>query len=78
MARVVFKKLDTKSRASRKHVGVKRLRNESGQINVVSVVDATSRTLPNDLGYVFRKNVAKARKDNRQRLGASDLVPGNA
>jgi hypothetical protein len=75
MARVVFKRLNTKTASSKKRISVKRVRKANG---AVMVVDVASRTLPDDLKYVFRKNVLQARKDNRRKLGSSDLVPGNA
>ena len=33
------------------------------------------RTLDDDLLYVFRRNVAKARRENKRLLGVADFVP---
>lgn len=71
MAKVVFRKLNSKPKQSKRRV--KRVRNAQGES--FRVVDAASQTLPNDIRYVFSQNVSKARKDNKQRLGSSDLVP---
>jgi hypothetical protein len=78
MAKVVFRKLNPKPSKSKKRVPTKRVRDANGVVTRVNVVDAASKSLPNDIRYVFSRNVSEARKANKQRLGSSDLVPPSA
>lgn len=55
-------------------VTVKRVRDTAGGIRTIHTLDTGSKTFGSDLEYVFRKNVAKARRDNKQIVGSSDLV----
>jgi hypothetical protein len=75
MAKVVVKSLKSKSKRLRKtSVTEKRVRNASGQVKTLRTLDAGSRTFGADLQYVFGKNVAKARRDNKRTVGAADVV----
>ena len=38
-------------------------------------LDANSSSFEDDLHYVFSKNVARARRENKRILGASDIAP---
>ncbi len=43
--------------------------------NPPATLDANSPTFEDDFSYVFEKNVAKARKENKRVLGVADLSP---
>jgi hypothetical protein len=53
----------------------RRVRDAEGQVKTLRVLDVNSRTFGDDLQYVFSKNVARARRDNRRAIGAPDVVP---
>jgi hypothetical protein len=53
----------------------KRIRDTAGRVKTLRVLDIGSRTFGDDLQYVFGKNVAKARRDNKRLLGTSDVAP---
>lgn len=80
MAKVVVKKLGG-SKADKHGVTVvqKRVRDTgSGQFLTFHTIDAQSKTFGQDLNYVFAKNVAKARRDNKAVVGVLDRVPTKA
>jgi hypothetical protein len=77
MAKLVFKTLrgDTAHKAKpTSTVREKRIRTESGS-KVVFTIDAASGTFDQDLTYVFGRNVARARRENKRVTGALDRVP---
>lgn len=80
MAKVVVKKLGgPKSGVRGKAVTEKRVRDSSsGQFVTVRTIDAKSQTFGQDLTYVFSKNVAKARRDNKAVTGVVDRAPAKA
>jgi hypothetical protein len=53
-------------------VKLKRARGADGKTESVYVVDLASKTVDRDLTYVFGRNVAKARAENKKLLGSSD------
>ena len=53
-------------------VRTKRVRNTEGKSVRVLSLDANSATFIDDLTTVFEKNVAKARRENKQLLGSAD------
>jgi hypothetical protein len=53
----------------------KRIRDTAGQVKTLRVLDIGSRTFGEDLQYVFGKNVAKGRPDNKRLLGTPDVAP---
>ena len=54
----------------------KRVRSaDTGQLVTVRTLDGGSKTFGKDLTYVFTRNVAKARRDNKKVLGVTDRVP---
>lgn len=79
MAKVVIGKLDNptarKIGAKRASVGIKRIRDEDGELRTLSTIEAGSKTFGRDLTYVFGRNVAKARRENKRVTGSSDSVP---
>jgi hypothetical protein len=77
MAKVVVASLKSKPNGRRDTASVteKRVRDTEGQVRMLRILDAGSLTFGKDLQYVFGKNVAKARRDNKRAIGASDVVP---
>jgi hypothetical protein len=79
MARVLFKSLnDTKLRARKGAKGAvteKRVRGPDGRLVKVLAIDAHSPTFSEDLSYVFKKNVARARRENKKLPGTPNRVP---
>jgi hypothetical protein len=56
-------------------VETKKVRGESGDIHTLSTLDAHSRSFTDDLTYVFGRNVARARRENKRLTGSADRVP---
>lgn len=77
MAKVVIASLNRKPRTGRQalKVAVKRVRDPQGQLKTVRTLDADSQSFGEELLFVFGKNVAKARRDNKKVTGVTDLVP---
>ena len=75
MANVDFTSLRPK-KAKRKPVSVKtkRVLDRTGALITLHTIDADSATFDSDLSYVFERNVAKARRENRRLFGFSDRV----
>ena len=78
MAKVVVTSLRSKQKGRRETTSVteKRVRDTEGQVKTLRTLDAGSRTFGDDLQYVFSKNVANARRDNKRAIGAADVVIG--
>jgi hypothetical protein len=77
VAKVVYKPLTSGRSVKRAPPGVgkKRVMTADGGRETVWTVDAHSPTLDDDLLYVFRRNVAKARRENKRLTGKADFVP---
>jgi len=79
MAKVVIKKLSgsTARQIGAKPAGVtrKRVSTADGTSKTILTLDAGSETFDSDLTYVFGKNVAKARRENKRVTGATDIAP---
>jgi len=43
-----------------------------GRLKTVYTIDSGSSTFGSDLGYAFKQNVTKARRENKKKFGASD------
>jgi len=54
------------------------VRTETGGFVIVHAIDANSPPFANDFLYVFKQNVRKARKENRERFGSADRVAEGA
>ena len=78
MAKIVVTSLRSGPKGHRETISVteKRVRDTEGQVKTLRTLDAGSRTFGNDLQYVFGKNVAKARRDNKRAIGTADVVIG--
>lgn len=76
MVKVVIASLKSRRKGSASGASVtkKRVKDASGQVRTLRTLDAGSSTFGEDLRYVFGKNVAKARRENRRAVGASDLA----
>ena len=46
----------------------------AGKAVTVHIVDPDSSTLADDLSYVFKQNVARARKEQKRLFGSADRV----
>lgn len=82
MSKVIVTKL-TGSKAAKSNKGAsvteKRVRSvDTGEFITVRTLDGGSKTFGKDLTYVFTRNVAKARRDNKKVSGVSDRVPTKA
>jgi len=77
MAKVVVAKLKAEKgkAAAGTSVVEKRVRDASGKLQVVRTIDGHSKSFANDLTYVFARNVAKARRENRAVTGVADRAP---
>jgi hypothetical protein len=69
-----LEQLRTKLRNGKKSSSVreKRMRNSQGKFVRVLSLDANSATFIDDLTTVFEKNVARARRENKQLFGSPD------
>ncbi len=54
----------------------KRLRDAGGNLVRVLSIDANSETFGSDLELLFKRNVARARRENKKLLGSASGVPG--
>jgi hypothetical protein len=71
MPKVVYTRLKTNKPSS---VTTKRIKTAEGKTITLTKVSANSQTLVDDLTYVFRKNVAKAKRENRILVGQSGRI----
>lgn len=77
MAKVIIKKLagaKRKSATRPETVGQKRVRGSDGELRTLRTINAGSKTFGSDLTYVFSRNVAKARRENKRVTGTTDVV----
>jgi hypothetical protein len=75
MAKIVIGNLKPKpGRRGKTSVTKKRVRDTDGQVKMLWTLDLGSATFGQDLQYVFGRNVAKARRDNKRAIGAPDVV----
>lgn len=75
MAKVVVKKFANPGRRNTVAVTEKRVRDTDGKLLTVRTLDGHSKTFTTDLTYVFSRNVAKARRENKLVTGTTDRVP---
>jgi hypothetical protein len=76
MVKVIFKKSKpaTSGKTAPASVREQRIPDGQGGWKIIRTLDAHSSTFDDDLLYVFNKNVAKARRDNKRLLGSADGV----
>ncbi len=75
MTKVVVSNLNAKKNRGAKGVSLKRVRDSDGVLKTVRTLDGGSQSFTEDLRYVFGRNVAKAREDNKKIIGVTDVVP---
>jgi hypothetical protein len=56
-------------------VGKKRVATPGGGWKTVWTLDVHSPSFDDGMLYVFRRNIAKARRENKRVLGVADFVP---
>jgi hypothetical protein len=78
LPRALKKKADQVTRADTTSVFEKRVVDSNGTIRRILALDTSSKTFATDLHYVFKRNVAKARKENRDIAGVADRLPKKA
>jgi hypothetical protein len=74
MTKVVVADLATPPRRITRSVQKKRVRDADGRTRQVMLLDLNSATFDDDLTYVFERNVAKARRQNKKLLGSADGI----
>jgi hypothetical protein len=52
----------------------KKVHSADGRVREVMLLDLTSATFDDDLTYVFERNVAKARRENKKLFGSADGI----
>jgi hypothetical protein len=52
----------------------KKVHGTDGKVREVMLLDLNSATFDDDLTYVFERNVAKARRENKKLLGSADGI----
>lgn len=77
MTKVVFGEIDENEQARTKPPNVleRRVRGADGRLTIMRTIDARSDSFERDLLYVFKKSVARARRENKRLLGVYDVVP---
>ena len=75
MAKVIVQKLEKAGRnGSRSSLEERRVYNPAGQLEKVLTINSNSASFSSDLLQVFKKNVAKARRENKKQFGSPDRV----
>ena len=59
-------------RANRGPAIEQRVYGTDGRLKTVYTIDSGSDTFGSELGYAFKKNVAKARRENKKKFGTAD------
>ncbi len=74
MTKVVIADLGntTDPRGKKRAVRKRRIRGSDGRVRQIMLLDLTSVTFDDDLTYIFERNVAKARQENRKLFGSAD------
>jgi hypothetical protein len=76
---VVYRKPVVAKKLPANAVRVKRVRDpESGKLVTVRTIEMTSEHFGDAFTEVFKKNVAKARRENKRVLGVADVEPRNS
>jgi len=77
MTKVVISSSKAKSKrgAAPASVSEKRIRGADGRMTTLRTIDLDSSTFGEDQRYVFEKNVAKARRENKRVTGKNDVGP---
>lgn len=73
MAKIVYRSLKTGRKGKPSSVRPRRVRNPEGRWVTVYSVDADSPAFDEGITYVFRRNVARARAEQKRRSARSGL-----
>lgn len=76
ISKLLVEKQGTKiiRRSGKGTVTEQRVYGSDGRLKTIYAVDTGSETFGNDLGYAFKKNVSKARRENKKKFGAADAI----
>jgi hypothetical protein len=78
MAKVVYGKLTEGKVFDKSLVKEERVRDKvTGKITIIRTIKMDPATFGDAFTQVFRKNVAKARRDNKRLLGVADVEPAS-
>jgi hypothetical protein len=74
MTKVIIRELPQVTNRSKRPPSVKerRVRNAAGKVETIRVLDLHHPAFTAGLQYVFAKNVAKIRRENKAKLGVED------
>jgi hypothetical protein len=75
VAKVVVGRLNVERKGRKARLPSKRVPGDDGRLTTLHVLDADSTTFGEDLRYVFKRSVAKARRENKRITGVTDFVP---
>lgn len=78
MPKIVYVPLKAAKAGQASSVKAKRVKTADGRTMTLLTIDADSKTFGDDLSYVFKKNVAKARRENKRLLGSSGRLSAKA
>jgi hypothetical protein len=76
MVKVVVKSLRAGSGAKTTKPKSRRVVGPDGRAHDILNLDPASDSFGDDLLYAFRRNVARARRQNKALLGVPDFIPG--
>jgi hypothetical protein len=77
LAKVIVGKLAAVSKAKRTPVALKRVRDAAGKTTTIRTIKGDDEdAFDRGLRYVFKTNVARARRENKRMTGSADFVPG--
>jgi hypothetical protein len=78
MSKVVFEKLSEGKVFDKSLVKEERVRDKAtGKITTIRTIKMDADTFGDAFTQLFRKNVAKARRDNKRLLGVADVEPAS-
>ena len=78
MVEVVYARLQTAKRGAGAAVTRKRVKTPDGKTETIIVLDGDSPTFADDLTYAFRRNVARARRENKRLFGSASGAAAKA
>ena len=75
VVKILYRSLKNGRPTAGRSVAKKRIPNATGGWKTVHTLDANSSSFDEDLRYVFQRNVAKARRENKRVVGSPDNAP---
>lgn len=73
MPKIVERSLESERKKKRK-IKLNYVTSQDGNRIAVSTVNSSAATFSTDVQEVFRRNVRRARKENKEKTGSSDFV----